>query len=292
MADTTATAFGIKFKNDFILRVQQKKSRLMATVRDNPDFLEGKYGYFDRIGPETNDNLKTVRHGDTPIGDANYDRRRLLRDTRNQGKMVDRSDIARMMKDPTSPVLESMRMLFNRRLDDYILNAATGNSYSIDQNDAATPVALPSGQIIATSSSGLTLAKSLQSMEILDANEVDDDEERTMVANAHQITKMLNTTQTTNQFYLQIQQLRDGKIDFFNKAKWVRSERLLVNSSDSSKQCLHYAKRGLGAAPTTDPFVRVSERSDKQYNWQIYLEYELGATRVEDECVVQINCAA
>src|SRR5689334_1819984 len=108
-----ATVFAIKFKNDFILRVQQKGSRLKETVRNDPDFLEGKYGYFDRIGATTTQ-IKATRHGDTPILGTNYDRRRLLRDTRNWGDMVDRSDIERMMKNPINRITENARMAFNR----------------------------------------------------------------------------------------------------------------------------------------------------------------------------------
>lgn len=289
MADVS-TVYAIKFKNDFILRVQQTKSRLQDSVRNDPDFLEGKYGYFDRIGPTTSQ-LKTTRHGDTPIIQSNYDRRRLIRDTRNWGDMVDRSDIERMMKNPVSRIVENARFAFNRSIDDYIIAAATGPSWSIDQDDNATQVALPSTQQIGASSSGLTLTKVLSTMEILDHNEVDDDEERTFATTAHQITQMLNTTQTTNQFYLQIEQLQQGKIDYFAKFRWKRSERLLIDPNNAGQRMnLGYAKRGIGVAPQGAPFTRVKERDDKQYNWQAYLEWEIGATRIEDECVVQVNC--
>lgn len=287
MADTTPQVFAIKFKNDFILRVQQKDSRLRDTVRNDPDFLEGKFGYFDRIGPTTSA-LKQTRHGDTPIMASNYDRRRLLRDTRLWGDMVDRSDIERMMKNPVNRLVENARYAFNRSIDDYIIAAADGSAFAIDQDDAASTVALPSAQIVAAASAGLTLTKTLTAMEILDHNEVDDDEERTMVVTAHQITQMLNTTQTTNQYYLAIEQLKDGKIDYFARFRWKRSERLLT--SGANRRCLAYAKRGIGVAPQGDPFTRVVERADKQFNWQAFLEWEIGATRIEEECVVQILC--
>lgn len=285
-----ATVFAIKFKNDFILRVQQMDSRLRDTVRNDPDFLEGKYGYFDRIGA-TNSQLKTQRHGDTPIIATDYSRRRLLRDTRNWGDMVDRSDIQRMMKNPINRIVESARMAFNRSIDDYIIAAATGNAYAIDQDDTASNVALPAAQKIASTSTGMTLTKTLTALEKLSAAEVDDAEPRTMVVTAHQITQMLNTTQTTNQFYLQIQQLQEGKIDYFARFKWVRSERLVIDPSNAGERMvLAYAKRGIGVAPQGDPFTRIDERGDKQFNWQAYLEWEIGSTRIEDECVVQINC--
>lgn len=289
-----ATVFAIKFKNDFILRVQQSGSRLKETVRNDPDFLEGKYGYFDRIGATTTQ-IKATRHGDTPILGTNYDRRRLLRDTRNWGDMVDRSDIERMMKNPINRITENARKAFNRTVDDYIIAAATGAAFSIDQDDNSSNVALPAANIIGQGGgAGMTLAKALAALENLDHNEVDEEEERTIVVTAHQITQMLNVAAiqpTTSQYILQIEQLQQGKIDYFARFHWVRSERLLLDpAAPTYRMVLAYAKRGIGVAPQGEPFTRVTERSDKQFNWQAYLEFEIGATRIEDECVMQVDC--
>ena len=220
MADNSATiaqTYAIRFKNDFIIRVQQKTSRLEKSVRNDPEFLEGKYGYYDRIGPTTY-GVKTTRHPPTPVIATQYDRRRILRSTLFYGDIVDRSDIERQMKDPTSRVKQNGVYAFYRSVDDYIIRAATGPSWAIDQNDNATSVPLPASNIIGQDDgAALNLTKVLTSMEGLDGNEVDDEEERYFVTNAHGITQMLNTTQTTNQYYLQIQQLKEGKIDFFAK---------------------------------------------------------------------------
>ena len=291
MADPTVEiAYAIKFKGDFILQVQQQEARLLKTVRQDPDFLEGKYGYFDRIAP-TADQQKATAHADTPILNSVYSRRRIIRDTRNWGDMVDRSQIERMMKNPTSKLVTNARMAVNRTRDDYIVAAATGNSYAIDKDDAATAIALPAGQIVGQGAGAvLGVSNVLKSQEILDANEVDDEEERWFVHKAHQVTQMLDTITTTSQYYLQIQQLRDGKIDYFAKASWVRSERLKNDPAHAGEtMCLHYAQRGIGAAIQGDPFTRVTERGDKSYDWQIYLEHEVGAVRIEEECVVQVN---
>jgi hypothetical protein len=284
--------YGIKFKNDFILRVQQAASRLKETVRTDPDFLEGKYGYYDRIGPVAGTNKKTTRHGDTPINGTNYDRRRLIRDTRNWGDMVDRSDVARMMKNPQSRIVENARMSFNRDTDDYIIKAATGVAYTIDQDDGSSTVALPSTQKIAAGAgTGLTVAKMLAAKENLDHNEVDDDEMRYFVYMAHNMTQLLQSTPTTSQFFGDITAIKKGTLDYLCGFTFKRSERLQVDPNNAGEtMCLAYAQRGIGMADQGDPFVRVTERDDKQYNWQIYLEKDLGATRIEDECVAQVNC--
>jgi hypothetical protein len=284
-------AYGIKFKNDFILRVQQADSRLKMTVRNDPDFLEGKFGYYDRIGPIAGTNKVTTRHGDTPINGTNYDRRRLLRDTRDWGDMVDRRDIARMMKDPKSRIVENARKTFNRTKDDYIIASATGPSYNIDQDDASSTVAFPTAQKVVSAAAGMTLAKLLTAKEILDTNEVDDDEEKYYVYRAHQMTQLLQSTPTTNQYFADITAIKKGTLDYIAGFNFVRSERLLIDPAIAG-ECMNlaYAKRGIGLADQGDPFVRVVERTDKKFNWQIFAESEIGATRIEDECVVQINC--
>lgn len=285
------TVYAIKFKNDFILRVQQKGSRLEMSVRDDPDFLEGKYGYYDRIGPVAGQ-TKSTRHGDTPINPSNYDRRRLLRDTKNWGDMVDRSDIARMMKNPTSRLVEGARMWRNRTVDDYVITAATGPAWNIDQDDNSTQVAFPNGNIIGQGGgAGLTLDKVLNAQELLDHAEVDDEEERYFVYTAHQMRQLLQSTPTTSEYFADIEQIKAGKVDYLAKFRFIRSERLGMDPAATTyRQNLAYAKRGIGAAPQKEPFTRVTERDDKQYNWQAYIEFEIGATRIEDECVYAVDC--
>jgi len=39
-----------------------------------------------------------------------------------------------------------------------------------------------------------------------------------------------------------------------------------------------------------DVNVKISERADKNYSTQIYCELSVGATRIEDEKVVEIAC--
>ncbi|MEY5101006.1 MAG: Pelagibacter phage, partial [Pseudomonadota bacterium] len=39
------------------------------------------------------------------------------------------------------------------------------------------------------------------------------------------------------------------------------------------------------------PQARITERSDKSYSTQVYYSMDIGATRMEEERVVQILCA-
>mgnify|MGYP001610482364 FL=1 len=50
-----------------------------------------------------------------------------------------------------------------------------------------------------------------------------------------------------------------------------------------------YAKNAAVLAVGSEPVVRISERSDKNYSTQVFVEMDIGATRVEDEGVVEIS---
>ena len=61
--------------------------------------------------------------------------------------------------------------VINRKIDSLIINAARGNSFSIDEDDTATAIALPAGQKVAVGGTGLTLAKMISGLEILNGAE-------------------------------------------------------------------------------------------------------------------------
>ena len=50
MSTEIPISFVEQFKDNFVLLSQQKGSRMRGVVRDDPEFLRGKAGYFDRIG--------------------------------------------------------------------------------------------------------------------------------------------------------------------------------------------------------------------------------------------------
>ncbi len=70
---------------------------------------------------------------------------------------------------------------------------------------------------------------------------------------------------------------------------FIRTERLDTNSS-SNRLVLAFAKSGIGLAVGSDIQTRISERADKNYATQVFLSMTIGATRIEDEKVVEIEC--
>lgn len=283
-------AFAQKFRGDFLLLSQQRDSRLMKWVRDDPDFLEAKYGYFDRIGATTVNEV-TTRHADTTLVNSAHSRRRIgLRDF-DWADLIDKRDMRRFLAAGSLPDKYKMNatMAFKRKQDELILNASRGNAYSIDEDDAATTVALPSAQKVAINgTNGLTLAKLLSAKEILDSANVDPDEPRVIVPSAAQITNLLNTTEVKSKEYNAVQALVEGKIARFLGFDFEPTELAPISSTTRYVMC--WAKSGMGIAKGQEINTDVGPRKDKRNSIQVYVDMSMDATRIEDAKVVEIAC--
>jgi hypothetical protein len=286
-------AFVQQFSDNLLMLAQQKGTRLMGSVRVKKTV--GKYDHFDRIG-KVSAQKRTSRHGDTPQIDTPHSRRRVVLDDYEWADLIDRQDEIRMITDPRSAYAQSGGNALGRKMDELILDAATGNATSVDSADAGSNVALPAGQIIdedfGTADSNLTLAKLIEAKRILDKNEISS-ENRTLVHNASALANLLNDTTVTSADYNSIKALVRGDIDTFLGFKFVKTE-LLNGTADGTDTdpvlCIAMQKDAMGLAMGQDITVRISERDDKSYATQVYASMTMGATRIEDEGVVSIQC--
>tara|TARA_R100001015_G_scaffold4445_1_gene1571 strand:- start:88 stop:318 length:231 start_codon:yes stop_codon:yes gene_type:complete len=71
--------------------------------------------------------------------------------------------------------------------------------------------------------------------------------------------------------------------------KFITSNRLGTDS-DGNRQVLAFAGDGIKLAIGKDVTSRIDERADKSYSTQIYYCMDIGATRMEEEKVVEIAC--
>lgn len=288
MSTQIPTAFEVKFANDFYTLAQQKGSRLRSTVRT--DAIDGgKKLYFDRVGA-TSMMLKTSRHMDTPQIDTPHSRRRVTPNDYVWADLLDKADLIRMSKSPQSTYMTAGMNAAGRQMDDTIIAALNGSAYSVDQDDAETTVALPSAQKVAAASAGLTFTKIRTAKKLFDAAEIPADERYFVIGSYQMNIDLLAMTQITSSDFVNRQPLPSGDLDgqFWMGFNWIRSERLTTSST--TRYCLAYHKRAVGLYLPEDITARMSERPDKNYSTQLYVEMALGATRIEDAGVVQIAC--
>jgi len=284
MSVQITTAFVEQYKANVLHLAQQKGSRLRDAVRT--ETVTGKSHFFERIG-STAAQKRTSRHSDTPRMDTPHSRRKVTMDDYDWADLIDNEDKVRMLISPSSDYAMAGAFAMGRAMDDAIIAAATGNAYA--GVSGGTTTALGSGQKIVHGSANLTLAKLIEAKELLDAAEVDPEEPRFLVCAASQISNLLNSTTVTSSDFNTVKALVQGNIDTFLGFKFIRSQRLGTDATPS-RQVLAFTKSAIGLALGSDISTKISERSDKNYATQVFLSMTIGATRIEEEKMVEIAC--
>jgi hypothetical protein len=284
MADIS-NAFVKQFGTTLETLVQQKGSRLRDAVRLETD-LVGEAKFYDQLGAFTA-SVKTTRHSDVEYVVDDYARRMVTPIDVYIADLIDKEDKLKMLLDPTSTTMQALQWAIGRKIDDLIIAAINGTSYT--GKAGTTPVVLPAGQKIAVASSGLTLAKLLATKEKLDAAECDPDEARYIACSAKQITNLLNTTQIQSADYNTIKTLVSGQIDTFLGFKFIRTERLPVDGA-SSRLVMAWIKSGVLLAQANGMTAKIDTIPQKHYAAQVYASLSCGATRMEEVKIVEIAC--
>ena len=284
MSVQITTAFIEQYKSNVFHLAQQKGSRLRDAVRT--ETVVGKSHFFERIG-STAALKRTSRHSDTPRVDTPHSRRKVSMDDYDWADLIDQEDKVRMLISPQSEYAQAGAWAMGRAMDDAIIDAASGNAFG--GVAGGSTVALPSGQKIVHGSAGLSVTKLIEAKELLDAADIDPEEERYLVCTSKQLSDLLAITQITSADFNSVKALVQGEIDTFMGFNFIRTERLDTNSS-SNRLVLAFAQSGIGLAVGSDIQTRISERADKNYATQVFLSMTIGATRIEDEKVVEIEC--
>ena len=290
MSTEVNKAFVQKFRDSFMHLVQQKGSRLREYVRTNSDVV-GKYDHFDRLGSTSAQRI-TSRHSDTPLISTPHSRRRVSMEDYNWADLIDKADKVRMLADPTSEYMKAGVWAMGRTMDDVIISAMLGNSVTVDENDSSSNVALPAAQKVAVGSGALVdmnIGKLRSAKQILDAADVDPDLPRCIVMKSNQFYDLLGDTEVQSSDYNTVKALVACEIDTFMGFKFIRSERLTLDSNNDT-QCVAWIHDGIGLSVGMDVKTEITERSDKNYSTQVYAQMCLGAVRIEDEKVVEIAC--
>lgn len=284
MSVEITTAMVEQYRSNVQLLAQQKGSRLRNSVRI--EGIVGENSFFEQIGA-TAAQKKTTRHMDTPQIDTPHSRRKVSMDDYVWADFVDNEDKLRTLIDPASAYAINAVNAFGRSIDDVLIAAASGTSYT--GKTGGTAVALPSSQKIAEGNTGLTIAKLIDAKGLFWTNDIDEDIPLHLAVSSQQLQDLLATTQVTSADYTNIKALVKGEVDTFMGFTFHRTQRLAVDASDI-RTCFAWAQDGLLLALGADIHTKISERPDKNYLVQVWCGMSLGATRMEEKKVVEIGC--
>jgi hypothetical protein len=274
--------------------VQQKNSRLREYV--TLDSISGKEKSYNQLS-EAAMQLITSRSGETRISDQATAKRWIRPKAYDTAKLFDEFDeqLLGEVVLPTSPVVQSHAAAYARTADQVIIEALGGSAYTGETG--VTPTSLPSGQKVAVNyvetgnaaNSGLTIGKLRAAKFILDASEVDEEEERIIVVSAKQLQDLLRTTEITSADYNSVKALVDGSVNTFMGFKFRKTQLLPLNSSTDVRSSYVYVKSGIVLAERGLK-THMDVRTDLSHSLQIRSVASLGATRLEEKKVVEIAC--
>lgn len=307
MSQEISTAFVQQYSSNIYHLVQQKGSRLRGAVRN--EIQVGKAAYYDQIG-SVDAVAKTSRHSDTPQLDTPHSRRLVSLSDYEWADLIDNQDKIRTLINPESAYAQAAAWALGRKIDDAIIAAAVGTAYTGETG--STTVTLPNSQKIASVASSAGANLNVQALrrakKIFDANDVDEMIPRFICLTSSQLESLLNETQVTSSDFNTVKALVQGEIDTFLGFKFIRSERLLERSgalsfnttsgavgsgggdADGYRRVVCWAGDGILLSMGQDIMGKISERADKSYAMQVYACLSVGATRMEEEKVVEILC--
>jgi len=281
MSSNITTAFVQQYSANVQMLSQQMGSLLRDKVR--VESVVGKNAFFDQVGSVTAVE-KTSRHSDTPQIDTPHARRRVSLADYEFADLIDQQDKVRLLIDPTSSYAQAAAMAMGRAIDDVIISAALGTAYTGETGSTSTANA----NSIAHGSGGLTVAKLRTAKQTLDLSDVDPSIPRHIIVSPRQISDLLNITEVTSADFNTVKALANGEINTYLGFNFIVSNRLALSST--TRSCIAFAQDGIALGIGKDVNARIDERADKSYATQVYYCMSIGATRMEEDKVVEVQC--
>jgi len=311
MSIQITTAMVNQFSANVFHLSQQKGSRLRGLVRTESQKAEA--AFHDRIG-SVDPQKKVGRHSDTTYQDTPHSRRKITLEDYFFADLVDKEDKIRILQSPESEYTKAAMMSLGRGMDDELIAAAVGSSYA--GKAGGTPVVLPNGQKIgafagdgtSTVGSKLNVPTLRATKKVFNQNETGESD-LNFCFDSEQLDALLGETEVTSSDYAAVKALVMGDVDTFMGFKFVRSERLLVTAASTaasptdgsvgaglnvipagSTRCFAWQKEGLLLAIGQDMQAKLDIMPSKHYAVQVYASMGIGATRLEEEKVVEVIC--
>lgn len=225
--------------------------------------------------------------------DAAVDRRWVFPNDYELPQLIDSFDKLRLLTDPQSSYVQNAVYAAGRKMDSLIIAAINGTAKTGEAGSTST--VLPSGQKVAvgfgaSADVGLTVAKLREAKRLLMAADIDLEQEQIYCAvKATQHDNLLAEAQVISTDFNDKPVLVEGKITRFLGINFIHTE--LLESSAGDVLVPMWVKSGVYLGIWNDIMTDISKRNDLSgLPWQAVVSMTAGATRLEEEKVVQIAC--
>lgn len=290
-------AFQNGYRNAFEIQFQQFGSRLRPYVTERPQNVERDM--YDRIGKVNNVTKKTIRHGPTILTDGDHTRIAvLIDDYRPDALAFDDEDKLRMkLNDPRNEYAQNQAYALGRKVDEVILASAVGTTYTGKQGTTAETYSSATYGVAVNATapgvpavnSNLTIEKLIQAQAKFGVQEsIMEGEQVVIVLAQSQLSALLRTTEVTDVDYNAVKALVTGRVNSFMGFEFVRTE--LVPKTGDIRQCIAFPKSAIILGMADAKTVKIDQRPDLNYTWQVWTQGTFGAARTWREKVVTIDC--
>ena len=261
---------------------QQGEALLRAKVSEKS--TNGEKHNWDKLAP-TAAVQKVAKRVATPYQDGNWTRRVSTPQTWHWADSYEEQDIVQMLIDPSSALTVNGAAAMKRATDDIIINQATIASLNGD----ATTTALPAGQIIGTGAAEITFDNILNINQIFMTNNIDMDVPRCLAIGPKQVRSLMRTVEVTSSDYQNMKALAgNGYLPNFLGFDWIVSNRLVVPAANQLN-CLAFTPYAMGLQVNSDIKTNVAQDPSMSFLYAVYMQFTMGAVRVEDEHMVRLH---
>lgn len=292
MSDQISTAFVKEFGRTVQLLAQETGQKFRKAVMVEP--VRAEFHFFEQVAATAAIRTAT-RHADSPLINTIHERRRVGLINVEWGDLIDDFDRVRLLIDPQAPMTRNAGLAVGREMDDIVIerffaDAATGK-------EGSGTATFPAANVVAadfdgdTVDEGLTIEKMREARKLLKQNFVDLDLEPTWLAlDAEREDDLLGTTEVTSMDFNTVRALVNGDVDRFMGFQFIKTERLLTDSSGFLRVPV-WTPSGMGMAMGMEPNSQAARRADKRFSIYVFWSMVVGSTRLEEAKVIEIKCA-
>ncbi len=307
MAVTITDIMAKQFSPALYMLAQQKQSKFSRRVQ-HESVTSAEEAFFDTIGVEDDPEQSTTRHGDTPLSESPFGRRKAVPFKWDKGTMLDKYDIKRMQADPQGRVLQAFAASFGRKKDKIIRDAMLG--VALVGKTGATEVAfkdetisINGGSSVTVTSLGtlasvgsvadISLAKMLVMLQLFMDDDIDEEARKYWAVSPKDITDMLDLTEVGSADFNTVKALVAGKVETFLGFEFFWTTLLTKDAATSTAyRTIAWVEDGIILATIGEMETEISKRADKKNEDQIYSQMDLGAVRMEGkkihECLTKV----
>lgn len=286
----------LKFANALQLLAQQTVSKLESCVTVKSGLKGVTVSPADQLGTFTT-HTRSTRYEETPATNVSRMRRWYEPTMKNGAYIIDTFDSIKMDLNPQEGIVQSMIAAYHRDIDATIIAAYFGAN-KVDKAAAST-VNFDTTNIVAkTDASGDVLGKIALAISKLQDKDVDiEQEEIYMVVPPSVETALKDAGFYVSSDYQDSKVLTGKKLPPYGGVNFVRYNLAKTNIGSTETpnnvyRCPIFCKSGVGLGKWEDFVVSVDKRADLSNATQIYMEYALGATRLEEAKCAAIDFAA